>query len=632
MGRKIFILIFLSLSIACGKTHPSYEQPNIGIKSLERFERLPEFKEGVRAGQFSSHDRNGLNIDLSNFLYKEDSSFVIFDVEGAGCIYRMWFTFVAEPAGGLKFYLDGEEKPKIDMEIKELFSGNTYPFLSPLVGDREGSSGGYYSYIPICFQNGGKVIITTSFLQYYNITYHSFTSSEGVKSYSEDDDPSGVLEQWENPGIDPKTTDGNILSSGIIDIPPSSSAEIFQTEGAGYIASIKLRIDPATEKSLLETWIKMFWDEKTPAQVEAPLGEFFGSGLGLCEVESLPVGMNQNGEFYCFFPMPYWKEVRIELENLSTEEVKGLSYEIQYNPKPYPQKSGYFRTQYRSATISNDGKDYLILNTTGRGHYMGVVLTMVGLTRYYLEGDERIYVDGSLSPQIYGTGTEDYFNGGWYFQKGTFSLPSHGNPAHKIDSLDRTTAYRFHIGDWIPFNSSIRVGIEHGGLNDMEAEYSSVAFYYGRDEVGLVKTDELNIGDPESEGDHSYSLEDEIALLSNTYFYEGDEDDIPITDEGRYFSTPSRFTTSIHPKNRGVKLRRRSDQEEGRQKAQVSVNGKKAGIWYTSEENPYKRWLDDEFEIDPIFTRGKSSITVEVKPLEGHWNEYRYWIYSYLDP
>jgi len=36
----------------------------------------------------------------------------------------------------------------------------------------------------------------------------------------------------------------------------------------------------------------------------------------------------------------------------------------------------------------------------------------------YLEGDERVFVDGQQSPVIYGTGTEDFYESGWYFRGG----------------------------------------------------------------------------------------------------------------------------------------------------------------------------------------------------------------------
>ena len=55
----------------------------------------------------------------------------------------------------------------------------------------------------------------------------------------------------------------------------------------------------------------------------------------------------------------------------------------------------------------------------------------------HLEGDERISVDGSRSPQIHGTGLEDFFSGGFYFIRGAFTLPTHGQ---RIVALDHGAA------------------------------------------------------------------------------------------------------------------------------------------------------------------------------------------------
>ena len=46
-----------------------------------------------------------------------------------------------------------------------------------------------------------------------------------------------------------------------------------------------------------------------------------------------------------------------------------------------------------------------------------------GNLRDYLEGDERIFIDGKLTPELYGTGTEDFYESGWYFRGGiTFDM------------------------------------------------------------------------------------------------------------------------------------------------------------------------------------------------------------------
>jgi len=95
----------------------------------------------------------------------------------------------------------------------------------------------------------------------------------------------------------------------------------------------------------------------------------------------------------------------------------------------------------------------------------------------YLEGDEMVYVDGETSPSIYGTGTEDYFNSGWYFNRGEYAAPYNGLIV-KDDSLGRIAAYRFHVQDAIPFTKSIRFTIEHGDQNAEIADYASTAYWY----------------------------------------------------------------------------------------------------------------------------------------------------------
>ena len=49
--------------------------------------------------------------------------------------------------------------------------------------------------------------------------------------------------------------------------------------------------------------------------------------------------------------------------------------------------------------------------------------------------------------------------------------------------------YRFHLEAPVRFSSSIRCGIEHGGVNDTDSKYASLAYYYIQDRVGLAQTD-----------------------------------------------------------------------------------------------------------------------------------------------
>jgi D-arabinan exo alpha-(1,3)/(1,5)-arabinofuranosidase (non-reducing end) len=129
------------------------------------------------------------------------------------------------------------------------------------------------------------------------------------------------------------------------------------------------------------------------------------------------------------------------------------------------------------------GRDWSALRARGRGVMVGIAHSMRGpRSRRYLEGDERVVADGRLV--IHGTGTEDFYEGGWYFNRGTFTRPFTGHPAHRLGgplcpAADCTAAYRLMIADSIPFSNSLRFSFEHGNRNRVRALYGTTAYWYG---------------------------------------------------------------------------------------------------------------------------------------------------------
>ncbi|MBW3624670.1 MAG: DUF2961 domain-containing protein, partial [Armatimonadetes bacterium] len=78
---------------------------------------------------------------------------------------------------------------------------------------------------------------------------------------------------------------------------------------------------------------------------------------------------------------------------------------------------------------------------------------------------------------IIGTGTEDYFTSGWDTNSGVDSAPYHGVTI-KDEISTRITTPRWHNEDPLPFKRTLRFTIEHGGTNDVTADYTSVAYWY----------------------------------------------------------------------------------------------------------------------------------------------------------
>ena len=265
-----------------------------------------------------------------------------------------------------------------------------------------------------------------------------------------------------------------------VTIGNGATATLAEIEGPGVIVHMWVTISSPDPYFLRRLLLRITWDGEATPSVEVPIGDFFGTGFLYRQFVTPYIGMSSGG-YYAYWPMPFNKSARIEVVNQTGKEVGSFYYHIAYRALDHAldPSVAYFHAQWRREKETTRGRNYTICEAKGRGHYVGTILNMQGYEGHlgFLEGDEMIYVDGEKEPSLYGTGTEDYFNSGWYFNKGEFAAPYHGLIL-KDDTLARIAAYRFHVPDAIPFTRSIRVTIEHGHANEEVADYSSTALWY----------------------------------------------------------------------------------------------------------------------------------------------------------
>lgn len=256
-------------------------------------------------------------------------------------------------------------------------------------------------------------------------------------------------------------------------------------------------------------------------------------------------------------------------------------------------------------------------------------MTGVGY-RGYLEGDERVYVDGARTPQIHGTGTEDFYEGGWYFNRDTFTTPLVGESGHESGSsgcptgMDCTSTYRQLIADAVPFGSSLRFGIEHGATDNEQADYASTAFWYSQRGLGTVRSDSVDLADTSSRAAHKVTGGPAATPLSASY--EGSSTALVASTHGVVATTAPMHITVAVPAGAGdVRLRRMSDQAVGYQSAAVTVDGAAAGTWLQPLGNTTHRWLDDTFAVPSALTAGKRHLDIVITPLGSTpWTAARY--------
>ncbi len=286
-------------------------------------------------------------------------------------------------------------------------------------------------------------------------------------------------------------------------VEPGDTKVLMDREGPGVITHIWVTfLEPephpwAKEGSAnhQEMLLRMYWDGDERPAVEAPVGDFFTCGFGKrSEVISLPVIVEDADSYNCFWHMPFRKHARIEIVNQSAKPISLLYYNIDWIKKEsLPENTPYFYAQYRQEYPVEQGKDYLILDTNGKGHYVGTVLSVrTRSPAWFGEGDEKVYINGEKEASIWGTGTEDYFLSAWGLK--TTSTPYFGVPYFDQWGIvgSHTCAYRWHLQDPLVFEKSIRVTIEHFGWmspdenpdyksnswNERQDDYSSVAFWY----------------------------------------------------------------------------------------------------------------------------------------------------------
>lgn len=645
-------------------------------------DKLPILPKSVWLRITDSHDVHGGNDDgftsTYSYLYATEEGMVLFDYkDGPGCvklIRTIGYTRV------LKVYIDDEEDARIIIPFVEMYSGTHPDFPGFLACDESRGHGSAWSFVPIPFTKSCKIVATDNIESYhfFNIWVHI---------YSECNKDTRV--------------DGNThveTLAGTLEAPPFANSLVTVKNGSGVMKALLLKLPEEKKAEALKSLrIRAWWDDNLLPCVDAPIGLFFGAGyssfepsdtisfysvdgvgdiaLGRVATSAIPVGEMDNGYYYCYFPMPFWNRARIQLVNYSPIKFNGIEYKINIAENHYPFHTGYFHALYHREDGTVQDRDYTVSQVRGIGKYVGCVVRMSSrgldkrlktVQRMYLEGDARFYIDDSKAFLCGGTGTEEYFNWGWYDVSGkdqVFTFPTHGYVEHVRDIEDHTTMYRFHIIDYIPYYRSFKFMLEHGPEGRNIADYSSVSFHYHRDESALVLLGQLDIGNVESETLYGYRTSNIVWEGKKALIYEGNDQVIDkylskstgenwydiagISDTGRVWKGSCQYVIPIPQINNGLKIRRRYDGEwphdeelyrnnrtrvVSGQEVTVYVDGEKAGIWYLPPHHARKCWMEDEFEVAAKFTKGKDRITVVLQnQSECGWNEYKYWFFAYKE-
>ncbi len=284
-------------------------------------------------------------------------------------------------------------------------------------------------------------------------------------------------------------------------IAPGAAHTVFESDGPGIISHIWFTIAADSSNHLKEVVLRAYWDGNPKPSIEVPVGDFFGLNLGQYFLyQSAFLNCSSVKALNCYFAMPFQKSARVTVTNEGARKIDAFYSNIDYKlVAQLPPDALYFHAQYRQATPNTavryasgadelnllGEKNYVFLETRGRGHLMGITLGALQNSENWMgEGDEMIFIDDETKPAITGTGTEDYINGAWDFGGRDSQIPFgylyNGAPFIALGERTggRTVMYRWHADNPVTFTRYLKHTIEHGHANDRGDNFYSVAYWY----------------------------------------------------------------------------------------------------------------------------------------------------------
>lgn len=413
----------------------------------------------------------------------QSGAVVLFRGRGEGIITRIWMTTTRDGEGRL----EGWRRLRIVADDRVVYDGapagffeGAGPFAAPLVLGFEAASGAWLSVAPIPYRR--NVLITVR----DNPHYFQVNALTGPGTASRPAADGARLarflsEDWASP----------LASLPRVNLEIPAGGTVTAAAGEALVTGLLIAPGRMTDLDHLEVrwsgqarWVpaSFFFGRAVSSRSEQPavVEEF---------MSALHAWRGAAGYVASRLPVPLARGERLLLRNGGGHPLH-IALAVGTEALPAGPHARLF-VDVREQRAGGRGEPLTFFQRAGALNFVGLVHSIadghpVGY-RGYLEGDERVYIDGSDEPAIEGTGTEDYYNGGWYF-RGAFANATSGQPRFIVnDAADRWRharfehgLYRWHIGDCIPAREGLRFTMESGPTDDeAPATHRTAAFAYG---------------------------------------------------------------------------------------------------------------------------------------------------------
>jgi hypothetical protein len=584
-------------------------------------ESLLTFHPGWVTRSVTSHDPKGDNGDGSgNGLASEGDYKVLMHSKGEGRIVRLWMTArpdeVQRDFADLWIIIDGQT----------VFKGNPVDYFdgrarwkSPLVLGYQESSGGFLSYVPFTYSREAKILFRRD-PHYYQVTYREGAGASAgptageLSAFLEDQD-------WARKVTHSEKATVNKGQPVVIARGPLTVSALSVRLAAGDLRRLRVRVG---------------------SQDAVPASFFFG--MGSAGTGSTGSGWGTLRSAFTFvdaethqlatrlpIPLAVSEAVAFELAEGADAARIALSYGLTVVPEARP--GVHLALQYREQGGPGKETTMPFFETQGPTQFVSLVEEILGDKpgdRGYLEGDEMVRTDRMKYPLQHGTGTEDYYNGGWYFL-GPHQNPLSGQPRFIVNEPQggaghahwEHSLYRHHVPDPIVGRRGIRFGIEAGAVGAYQpVRYRTLGMAYTFDEVvpvskarvsaaalGVTTPVDLTVDAERSQAPELYTVH---SSRSRTVF--------PV-------QCPAGAS--------GVFMVRSYDARRRDQEAIVRVNEREVGRFFEAYANPARRFAEDGLWIHLLpgdCRDGQMFIERDATASKGPFTEIAYDFDFYAEP
>ncbi len=246
-------------------------------------------------------------------------------------------------------------------------------------------------------------------------------------------------------------------------------AELLVHEGKGCLTHMWFGGDwPGWDR----TRIRCYVDGETPPSIDMEL--FMGHGIGFGD-DAAPWGTERFGKtghpsgVYNTYRIPFGTRIRVTAQACPDLRGDPPFWWIIRGVENMPVELGGIRLPetarlklYRVENRDLKPLEFVSLcDTPQTGMLYQVMLCVRSGNLNFLEACMRAYLNGAKEPLLLSSGTEDYFLGTYYFNRGAYHFPVAG--LTHLDTKSNTfSAYRFHEQDPILFTRGMRLDWRNG--------------------------------------------------------------------------------------------------------------------------------------------------------------------------